>query len=188
MNVSFFFRSEKAQQLAQAWLHWAKWWHTSRSGRNCCVCTATPGQDLCQVQAPLDKNMIRLWTFLLLLSNAFLGYNHSHSLHYGFGICTYLIRLTIEFCVSWMFQSGHEILVTMQGCQVTRRYLEREGFNYPIAVHDLDGLGLKLPPSSFSVSDVEHYVGTCVHCIYCLSENSSRECLASGALEQKRHN
>ncbi|XP_026087086.1 lysine-specific demethylase 7A-like isoform X1 [Carassius auratus] len=57
------------------------------------------------------------------------------------------------------FASGHEILVPMQGSQVTQRYLEREGFHYPIVVHDLDGLGLKLPPPSFSASDVEHYVG-----------------------------
>uniref|UniRef100_A0A673H7A8 Lysine-specific demethylase 7A-like n=1 Tax=Sinocyclocheilus rhinocerous TaxID=307959 RepID=A0A673H7A8_9TELE len=57
------------------------------------------------------------------------------------------------------FASGHEILVPMQGSQVTQRYLETEGFHYPIAVHDLDGLGLKLPPLSLSVSDVEHYVG-----------------------------
>ncbi|KAI2665330.1 Lysine-specific demethylase 7A [Labeo rohita] len=57
------------------------------------------------------------------------------------------------------FASGDEVLVPMHGSQVTQRYLEREGFNYPIAVHDLDGLGLKLPPPSFSVSDVEHYVG-----------------------------
>ncbi|XP_016428327.1 lysine-specific demethylase 7A-like [Sinocyclocheilus rhinocerous] len=56
------------------------------------------------------------------------------------------------------FASGHEILVPMQGSQVTQRYLETEGFHYPIAVHDLDGLGLKLPPLSLSVSDVEHYV------------------------------
>ncbi|KAK2892651.1 hypothetical protein Q8A67_012639 [Cirrhinus molitorella] len=57
------------------------------------------------------------------------------------------------------FASGDEILVPMHGSQVTQRFLEREGFNYPIVVHDLDGLGLKLPPPSFSVSDVEHYVG-----------------------------
>uniref|UniRef100_A0A8C2JNN6 Lysine-specific demethylase 7A n=1 Tax=Cyprinus carpio TaxID=7962 RepID=A0A8C2JNN6_CYPCA len=57
------------------------------------------------------------------------------------------------------FASGDEILVPMHGSQVTQCYLEREGFHYPIVVHDLDGLGLKLPPPSFSVSDVEHYVG-----------------------------
>lgn len=78
----------------------------------------------------------------------------------------------------------------MHGSQVTQRFLEREGFHYPIVVHDLDGLGLKLPSPSFSVSDVEHYVGKtsgCVYCIYGLSDNSSGECLESGALEQKRH-
>uniref|UniRef100_A0A9R1SSD1 Uncharacterized protein n=4 Tax=Cyprinus carpio TaxID=7962 RepID=A0A9R1SSD1_CYPCA len=57
------------------------------------------------------------------------------------------------------FASGDEILVPMHGSQVTQCYLEREGFHYPIVVHDLDGLGLKLPPPLFSVSDVEHYVG-----------------------------
>ncbi|CAM4566568.1 unnamed protein product [Leuciscus chuanchicus] len=57
------------------------------------------------------------------------------------------------------FYSGDEVLVPMHGSQVTQRFLEREGFHYPIVVHDLDGLGLKLPSPSFSVSDVEHYVG-----------------------------
>uniref|UniRef100_A0A672RFG0 Lysine demethylase 7A n=1 Tax=Sinocyclocheilus grahami TaxID=75366 RepID=A0A672RFG0_SINGR len=57
------------------------------------------------------------------------------------------------------FVSGDEILLPMDGSQVTQCYLEREGFHYPIVVHDLDGLGLKLPPPSFTVSDVEHYVG-----------------------------
>ncbi|XP_048011045.1 lysine-specific demethylase 7A isoform X1 [Megalobrama amblycephala] len=57
------------------------------------------------------------------------------------------------------FASGNEILVPMHGSQVTQSFLEREGFRYPIVVHDLDGLGLKLPSPSFSVSDVEHYVG-----------------------------
>ncbi|XP_073723436.1 lysine-specific demethylase 7A [Misgurnus anguillicaudatus] len=57
------------------------------------------------------------------------------------------------------FASGHEILVHMHGSQVTQQYLEKEGFHYPIVVPQLDGLGLKLPPPSFSVKDVEHYVG-----------------------------
>uniref|UniRef100_A0A8B9GUJ2 Lysine (K)-specific demethylase 7Ab n=1 Tax=Astyanax mexicanus TaxID=7994 RepID=A0A8B9GUJ2_ASTMX len=57
------------------------------------------------------------------------------------------------------FASGDELLVRMQGSQVTQRYLERHGFRYPIAVAQLDGLGLRLPPSDFSVKDVERYVG-----------------------------
>uniref|UniRef100_A0A8C1FDR7 Uncharacterized protein n=2 Tax=Cyprinus carpio TaxID=7962 RepID=A0A8C1FDR7_CYPCA len=63
------------------------------------------------------------------------------------------------------FASGDEILVPMHGSQVTQCYLEREGFHYPIVVHDLDGLGLKLPPPLFSVSDVEHYVGKIIDVI-----------------------
>lgn len=47
----------------------------------------------------------------------------------------------------------------MPGEQVTPRYLERHGFNYPIMVTDMEGLGLKLPPPTFSVLDVERYVG-----------------------------
>ncbi|XP_072530212.1 lysine-specific demethylase 7A isoform X2 [Salminus brasiliensis] len=57
------------------------------------------------------------------------------------------------------FPSAEEILVRMQGSQVTQHYLETEGFHYPIAVQDREGLGLKLPPLSFSVRDVEQYVG-----------------------------
>lgn len=47
----------------------------------------------------------------------------------------------------------------MKGEQVTPRYLERHGFNYPIMVTEMEGLGLKLPPPTFSVRDVEQYVG-----------------------------
>uniref|UniRef100_A0AAR2K189 Lysine-specific demethylase 7A n=1 Tax=Pygocentrus nattereri TaxID=42514 RepID=A0AAR2K189_PYGNA len=57
------------------------------------------------------------------------------------------------------FASSDEILTQMHGSQVTQRYLERHGFRYPIAVTQLDGLGLRLPPSDFSVKDVERYVG-----------------------------
>lgn len=47
----------------------------------------------------------------------------------------------------------------MAGQQVTPRFLERHGFNYPIMVTEMEGLGLKLPPPTFSVLDVERYVG-----------------------------
>ncbi|XP_024143586.1 lysine-specific demethylase 7A [Oryzias melastigma] len=57
------------------------------------------------------------------------------------------------------FPSAEEILIRMKGEQVTARFLERHGFNYPIAVTEMEGLGLKLPPSTFSVRDVEQYVG-----------------------------
>ncbi|XP_066525076.1 lysine-specific demethylase 7A isoform X1 [Hoplias malabaricus] len=57
------------------------------------------------------------------------------------------------------FPSADEILMEMKGSQVTQHYLEAEGFHYPIAVFDMEGLGLKLPPISFSLRDVEKYVG-----------------------------
>ncbi|XP_046878484.1 lysine-specific demethylase 7A [Hypomesus transpacificus] len=57
------------------------------------------------------------------------------------------------------FPSGDEILRKMEGDQVTPRYLEKHGFHYPIAVSQMDGLGLKLPPPTFSPKDVEQYVG-----------------------------
>uniref|UniRef100_A0A8P4G7E6 JmjC domain-containing protein n=1 Tax=Dicentrarchus labrax TaxID=13489 RepID=A0A8P4G7E6_DICLA len=57
------------------------------------------------------------------------------------------------------FASGEEILMRMKGEVVTPRYLERQGFHYPIVVTEMEGLGLKLPPPTFSVKDVEQYVG-----------------------------
>uniref|UniRef100_A0AAR2IKA2 [Histone H3]-dimethyl-L-lysine(36) demethylase n=1 Tax=Pygocentrus nattereri TaxID=42514 RepID=A0AAR2IKA2_PYGNA len=57
------------------------------------------------------------------------------------------------------FPSADEIVVKMQGSQVTQRYLEADGFHYPIVLPDLEGLGLRLPPPSFSVREVEQYVG-----------------------------
>ncbi|XP_064145721.1 lysine-specific demethylase 7A isoform X3 [Loxodonta africana] len=47
----------------------------------------------------------------------------------------------------------------MHGCQLTQRYLEKHGFHVPIMVPKLDDLGLRLPPPTFSVTDVERYVG-----------------------------
>ncbi|KAM8909517.1 lysine-specific demethylase 7A isoform 2-T2 [Spinachia spinachia] len=57
------------------------------------------------------------------------------------------------------FASGEEIMMQMKGEHVTTRYLERHGFNYPIKVTEMEGLGLKLPARTFSVRDVEQYVG-----------------------------
>ncbi|XP_066490031.1 lysine-specific demethylase 7A isoform X2 [Tiliqua scincoides] len=57
------------------------------------------------------------------------------------------------------FPSADEIILKMHGSQLTHRYLEKHGFDVPIMVPKLDGLGLRLPPSTFSVLDVERYVG-----------------------------
>ncbi|XP_020656168.3 lysine-specific demethylase 7A isoform X2 [Pogona vitticeps] len=57
------------------------------------------------------------------------------------------------------FPSADEIILKMHGSQLTQRYLEKHGFDVPIMVPKLDGLGLRLPPPTFSVLDVERYVG-----------------------------
>ncbi|CAI9624223.1 unnamed protein product, partial [Staurois parvus] len=57
------------------------------------------------------------------------------------------------------FPSADEIILRMNGSQLTQRYLEKHGFNLPIMVPQLDDLGLRLPPPTFSVMDVERYVG-----------------------------
>ncbi|XP_017267163.1 lysine-specific demethylase 7A isoform X2 [Kryptolebias marmoratus] len=57
------------------------------------------------------------------------------------------------------FPGAEEIMIRMRGEQVTTRFLERHGFNYPIMITEMEGLGLKLPPPTFSVKDVVQYVG-----------------------------
>ncbi|KAM9651206.1 lysine-specific demethylase 7A [Trichechus inunguis] len=58
-----------------------------------------------------------------------------------------------------VFPSADEVVVKMHGGQLTQRYLEKHGFDVPIMVPKLDDLGLRLPPPTFSVTDVERYVG-----------------------------
>uniref|UniRef100_H3BFG4 Lysine demethylase 7A n=1 Tax=Latimeria chalumnae TaxID=7897 RepID=H3BFG4_LATCH len=68
-------------------------------------------------------------------------------------------RVFIRQLQARSFPSGDEVVHKMHGSQLTQRYLEKHGFSAPIMVPKLDGLGLSLPPSTFSVKDVEHYVG-----------------------------
>jgi len=42
---------------------------------------------------------------------------------------------------------------------LTKEYLENSGFSLPILIDKKDGLDIKVPPSNFSVQDVENYVG-----------------------------
>ncbi|XP_061523167.1 lysine-specific demethylase 7A [Phycodurus eques] len=65
----------------------------------------------------------------------------------------------VEELQSRTFPSGEEIVMRMHGEQVTTKFLERCGFRRPIAVTEMEGLGLRLPPPSFGVRDVEQYVG-----------------------------
>uniref|UniRef100_A0A671MEI5 Histone lysine demethylase PHF8-like n=1 Tax=Sinocyclocheilus anshuiensis TaxID=1608454 RepID=A0A671MEI5_9TELE len=57
------------------------------------------------------------------------------------------------------FPSADEVLLKPTGTQLTVEFLEERSFSVPVLVLRKDGLGMNLPPSSFSVSDVEHYIG-----------------------------
>uniref|UniRef100_A0AAX7T1D1 PHD finger protein 8 n=1 Tax=Astatotilapia calliptera TaxID=8154 RepID=A0AAX7T1D1_ASTCA len=56
--------------------------------------------------------------------------------------------------------SADEILLKPSGAQLTVEFLEEHSFSVPVMVLRRDGLGMTLPPSSFGVSDVEHYIGS----------------------------
>ncbi|XP_064632054.1 histone lysine demethylase PHF8-like isoform X2 [Lineus longissimus] len=59
------------------------------------------------------------------------------------------------------FPSGDEIpMLRLHGSQLTTEFIEKNGFNLPIMVEKKDGLGMSVPPSSFSIQDVENYVGS----------------------------
>lgn len=79
---------------------------------------------------------------------------HHHSIFFKLNLP---IKMTFLFL---FFLSADEIIVKMHGSQLTQRYLEKHGFDVPIMVPKLDDLGLRLPPPTFSVMDVERYVGT----------------------------
>ncbi|XP_008316360.1 histone lysine demethylase PHF8 [Cynoglossus semilaevis] len=57
------------------------------------------------------------------------------------------------------FPSADEVLLKPSGAQLTVDFLEEHSFSVPVMVLRRDGLGMTLPPSSFSVNDVEHYIG-----------------------------
>ncbi|KAL4655478.1 histone lysine demethylase PHF8-like [Arapaima gigas] len=57
------------------------------------------------------------------------------------------------------FPSAEEVLLKPSGAQLTVEFLEERSFSVPVLVLKKDGLGMSLPPVSFTVSDVEHYIG-----------------------------
>ncbi|XP_069759384.1 lysine-specific demethylase 7B-like [Narcine bancroftii] len=57
------------------------------------------------------------------------------------------------------FPSADEIVIKSHGTHLTHKYLEKHGFDFPILVPKTDGLGIALPSNTFSVRDVEEYVG-----------------------------
>ncbi|KAM9258083.1 histone lysine demethylase PHF8-like, partial [Morus bassanus] len=57
------------------------------------------------------------------------------------------------------FPSAEEVLLRPSGAQLTVEYLEEKTFSVPILVARKEGLGMTLPPPTFTPRDVEHYVG-----------------------------
>lgn len=58
------------------------------------------------------------------------------------------------------FPSAEEVLIRLKGRELNKAYFEQHGFQRPLMVEEKEGLGLKVPPPTFKVSDVERYVGS----------------------------
>ena len=58
-----------------------------------------------------------------------------------------------------LFSASGGVLLYLKGSEVTVGYFERNGFKTPILVEQKEGLGLRVPPPDFRISDVERYVG-----------------------------
>uniref|UniRef100_A0A673W8F1 PHD finger protein 2 n=1 Tax=Salmo trutta TaxID=8032 RepID=A0A673W8F1_SALTR len=54
---------------------------------------------------------------------------------------------------------SEDIVVKLNGSQLTMDYLEEVGFNEPILVLKKDGLGMSMPAPTFYINDVEKHVG-----------------------------
>jgi hypothetical protein len=59
-----------------------------------------------------------------------------------------------------MINRPDEVVLKMRGQALTLPWLISKGFNRPILVESVEALGMKLPPDSFTVRDVERYVGS----------------------------
>lgn len=65
------------------------------------------------------------------------------------------------FDCPFCFLSADDVILKPSGTQLTVEFLEENSFSVPLLVLKKDGLGMTLPPASFTVRDVEHYVGEC---------------------------
>lgn len=60
--------------------------------------------------------------------------------------------------VFFTFYSTEEIS-RLAGHVVRKEYFDEHGFDSPILVNRIDGLGIRVPPPNFTILDVENYVG-----------------------------
>ena len=79
----------------------------------------------------------------------------------------YMYVLEISLCAHWTLTFGShitcradsDVVVHLKGSEVTISYFEQHGFKLPIVVDEREGLGMRVPPPDFKISDVERYVG-----------------------------
>lgn len=57
------------------------------------------------------------------------------------------------------FAKADDVVKHVRGQQLTIQYLENNDFDTPIIIDGKEGLDMIVPPSNFSVYDVESYVG-----------------------------
>ena len=57
------------------------------------------------------------------------------------------------------FPKADDVVKCLRGQQLTMQYLQNTGFDSPIIVDGKEGLDMTVPPSNFSVYDIESYVG-----------------------------
>ena len=50
-------------------------------------------------------------------------------------------------------------MLRLHGSELAREYFNKHGFDTPILVEKKDGLCLTVPPRTFTIQDVENYVG-----------------------------
>jgi len=64
----------------------------------------------------------------------------------------------LQFIHSFL-SSADEIVSRERGQNLNLPNLLLKGFNRPVVVDEVDGLGIKLPPDSITVRDIERFVG-----------------------------
>ncbi|CAG7785988.1 unnamed protein product [Allacma fusca] len=69
-------------------------------------------------------------------------------------------QVFIEKLKEKTFPSADPVVIKLRGNNLTLPHLTHKGFNRPIVVESSEGLGLKVPPETFTVRDVERYVGS----------------------------
>jgi hypothetical protein len=56
--------------------------------------------------------------------------------------------------------SADEIpVLRLPGHAIGKIYFDKHGFDVPLLFESTDGLGMTLPPATFTIQDVEDYVG-----------------------------